>query len=95
MLVYGPYRALPPGRWRVEVDISISGVGALPELRFEWGTPTEGDMIEPRLDQSGTYRITMEREWLEVAPAEFRIILARAVFDAYLTVSKCRVVYLG
>ena len=95
MLVYGPYRALPPGRWRVEVDISISGVGALPELRFEWGTPTEGDMIEPRLDQSGTYRITMEREWLEVAPAAFRIILARAVFDAYLTVSKCRVVYLG
>lgn len=95
MLVYGPYRALPPGRWRVETEISISGAGALPDIRFEWGSPTEGDMIEPHMDRSGMYRIAIEREWREVAPAEFRIILARPVFHASLTVSKCRVIYLG
>lgn len=95
MLVYGPYRALPRGRWKVETEIMISCTGALPDLRFEWGTPTEGDILHPQIDRPGKYRVAIEHDWLEVAPAEFRVILVRPVFHASIAVTKCRVIYLG
>ena len=75
-LVWGPYIHLPAGVWRVTARFSVENGAEAHQFRAEWGTP------EPTLYSShafrpgreGIFEIVIEYKWLDVAPAEFRMI---------------------
>ena len=73
--MYGPYIALPPGRWRAKAVISLDAGAERHRLRIEWGTSTLYGTLFPVFKQPGRYEIVMEYDWLTSQPADFRVIL--------------------
>lgn len=93
-LVYGPYLALPSGRWKAVVRFSIDAGGAKQPLRFDWGLA--GDFVSQTVTPGapGVYEIELEQSHdpatTSIATSvadlwQFRIIVMQGVFDGFMT----------
>lgn len=85
-LVYGPYLALPPGRWKAVMRFSLDEEAATNELRFDWGHA--GDFISQTVTAGapGIYEIEMVHAIMGPAEAwQFRILLMQGAFDGRMT----------
>lgn len=74
-LMYGPYMALPPGRWQAKAVISLDAGAEKHRFRIEWGTSTLYKTLFPVFERPGVYEIVMEYDWVTSQPADFRIIM--------------------
>jgi hypothetical protein len=84
-LFYGPYLALPPGRWNIVIRFAVDDFAAGHELRFDWGLA--GDFISqtesPRT--GGVYEVEMTHNVTEVGPWQFRVLLMEGAFEGRMT----------
>ena len=84
ILVYGPYFALPPGRWRVRVRFAVDQEAGRREFRMDWGAPSGFTSVPLKLHKGGVYEVEAEHDWLQSEPAELRIVLMEGVIDGRL-----------
>lgn len=84
-LLYGPYLALPPGRWKANVRFAIDNDAAGRELRFDWGLG--GDFVSHTElpGTGGVYEVEVHHTVDEVGPWQFRVLLMEGAFDGRLT----------
>lgn len=74
LLLNGPNIFLPAGAWRFQAEISIDPPGKT-ELLVEWGHGYEVASLVTPIDIAGRYELSLEKQWTEVQPADFRISL--------------------
>jgi len=84
-LVYGPYMAMPKGRWQADVRFSVDDDACQRTFRIDWGGVTEFASHTFRPPQSGVYEISLEHEWTGTAPAEIRFVLLEGSFSGIAT----------
>lgn len=95
ILVYGPYLALPPGKWGIQVELAVDPSAARHELRLDWGTPTEFISTTLRCNQGGVYGVEMEHSWSLAGPAELRLLLMEGAFDGMVKFFGATLIRLG
>ncbi len=76
-LVYGPYFALTPGRWRGTAKFAVDQHAAQLRYRTEWGTLANHAVETFTPGRSGVFEIATECDFSETAPAELRVIQAQ------------------
>lgn len=81
ILVYGPYLALPRGRWRIRVKIALDEEAAKREFRLDWGTPVDFSSKALNFKRGGIYAVEIEHAWSHSEPAELRLLLMEGAFD--------------
>lgn len=74
LLLNGPNIFLPPGYWRFSAMLSIQPPGRT-ELLVEWGHGHDVVSLTTPIGLAGRYELTLEKQWTEVQPADFRISL--------------------
>lgn len=84
-LLYGPYLALPAGRWKSTMRFSIDQDGATHELRFDWGLDTDFVSKSVTPGHSGIYEIEIEHTVAELGLWQFRILVMQGVFEGHMT----------
>ena len=84
-LVYGPYMAMPKGRWQANIRFSVDDDACHRNFRIDWGGVTEFTSHTFRPERSGVYEISLEHEWTETAPAEIRFVLLEGSFSGIAT----------
>lgn len=84
-LLYGPFIALPPGRWGATMRFAIDESAAGHELRFDWGPG--GDFVSQSAVPAagGIYEIELEHTVSEVGSWQFRILLMEGAFEGQMT----------
>lgn len=87
ILVHGPGFVLPPGRWRIELRFEIDTEGRATHLRFDWGAGLNAVTHQQVIEAAGQYVVELVYEWTEIAPAEMRIWVERAVLHGRLSVT--------
>lgn len=80
MLIWGPYVALPAGRWRAVVRFGVDTLAARHQFRIDWGTRTActSEYVTP--GQPGMYEIHLEWLFTAADAAEIRLILTEGSF---------------
>jgi hypothetical protein len=80
ILVWGPYLAMPPGRWRAIIRFAVDLDAARHTYRLDWGTQSDcvSAYVTPKVP--GVYEAELEWEFSEPAPAEIRLILTEGSF---------------
>ena len=80
MLLFGPYLALPPGRWRARMRFGFDENAAGHQYRVDWGTRTAciSEYVTP--GAPGIYEIDLDFEWTESDASEIRLILTEGSF---------------
>lgn len=84
-LVYGPYMAMPKGKWQADIRFSVDEDACQRTYRIDWGGVTEFASHTFRPPQSGIYEISLEHEWTETASAEVRFVLLEGSFSGIAT----------
>jgi hypothetical protein len=84
-LLYGPYLALPPGRWRVNVRFAIDDDAAGHEMRFDWGPGSDFISQSETPNAGGVYEVEVDHTVDEVGAWQFRILLMEGAFEGRLT----------
>lgn len=95
ILQHGPYVILTPGVWEITVQFAVAVNSSAIDLRFEWGTGADADVISHSVKTSGLYQVILSKTWAETAPVELRIWLDRAIFDGGFELKLCSVQFLG
>lgn len=80
-LISGPHIGLPAGRWRVDLRFTVDPERAHAPLLFEWGSGSEFSRVMTEVRHPGTYAASLDRIWLEPAPAQLRIWPGHPVFQ--------------
>lgn len=95
VLQHGPYIILTPGVWEITVQFAVGVNSTAIDLRFEWGTGADADVVSHSIKTSGLYEVVLSKTWAETAPVELRIWLDRAIFDGGFELKLCSVQFLG
>lgn len=74
LLLNGPNIFLPPGYWRFSAELSIQPPGRT-ELLVEWGYGHDVVSLTTPIGLAGRYEFSLEKQWTDVQPADFRISL--------------------
>ena len=74
LLLNGPNIFLPPGNWAFQAEISIDPPGRT-EILVEWGHGHDVASLVAPISMAGRYELSLEKEWTDVQPADFRISL--------------------
>ncbi len=83
-LVFGPFLALPPGRWKAIMRFAIDEPATQYPFRFDWGLAT--DYVEETVTpvEPGVYEIELEHAVEELGYWQFRVVLSQGAFDGKL-----------
>lgn len=81
ILIYGPYLALPSGRWRTSIRFAVDQQAAKRAFRIDWGTQTAFVSAHVTPLEAGVYEVDLEHDWPEAALAEIRVVLLEGAFD--------------
>lgn len=84
ILVYGPYLALPKGRWRVRARFAADDAASRHEFRLDWGTPTDFTSLPVNLSKGGVYEGELDHVWSQSEAAELRLLLMEGAFEGRL-----------
>jgi hypothetical protein len=84
-LLYGPFIALPPGRWGAKMRFAIDDDAAGHELRFDWGPGSDFVSQAAVLAAGGVYEIEVEHAVSDVGSWQFRILLMEGAFEGRMT----------
>lgn len=95
ILVYGPYLALPPGRWRARVRFLVDATAANKEFRLDWGAPHDFVSLPVTPPHAGVFEMDLERDWPTVDLGEVRLWLMEGAFDGVLHFLGAEVTYVG
>lgn len=80
LLFNGPNIFLPPGVWRFTAQLTINPPGST-ELLIEWGHGYDVSDYTAPITKPGRYEISLEKKWLDVNPADFRVSLMIPALD--------------
>lgn len=94
-LVFGPYVALPAGRWRATYRLTFDEKGSRLPFRLNWGRVEHFASEDFVPGRAGVFEIIQEFTWTELDPAEIRIIQLEGVFDGRMIFSGVEVSRVG
>jgi hypothetical protein len=80
-LVFGPFRALAPGRWRASVVLRVSAAAAGRPLAVDFGAEPNFVLDTLPFGAPGLHRIDLENTFTENDHAQFRLWVKRAAFE--------------
>lgn len=80
LLFNGPNIFLPPGMWRFTAQMTINPPGNT-ELLVEWGHGYDVSDYTAPITKPGRYEISLEKKWLDIHPADFRVSLMIPALD--------------
>jgi hypothetical protein len=95
ILVYGPYLALPPGRWRTKIRFLVDATAATKEFRLDWGSPHDFASVSVAPPHAGVFEVELEHDWHTVDFAEIRLWLMEGAFDGVLHFLGADVTFVG
>jgi capsular polysaccharide transport system ATP-binding protein len=84
ILVFGPYAAVPPGRWRLTARFELDRHAATGPFLLEFGQGANLAGAELNPAGEGLYEISIEQTLSGKTPAEMRLWLARPRFHGAL-----------
>lgn len=85
-LLYGPYLALPIGRWKAVMRFGIDADGASHELRFDWGVASDFVAQAETPGRPGVYEIALTHSVTTCDDLwQFRILVLQGVFEGRMT----------
>lgn len=77
-LVWGPYVALPAGRWRVTSRLFFDRWACRHRFRFEFGSSKDAVHHEFTPGREGLYELSLEHAWANPLKAEVRVIMVES-----------------
>lgn len=80
-LVFGPYIAMPIGRWTARARFSINEEGIGRQFRLDWGTQSEWSEQMFKTDRPGIFEMELTYEWKAPAPSEIRMVIMEGCFS--------------
>jgi hypothetical protein len=96
ILAFGPFLALPPGRWRAALRLSLNGEAAARAYVVDFGA---GDASVARNEVwpagGGRYELPVEGAWATVTLAQVRLWLMTPAFDGEMRIEGASVTWLG
>ena len=95
ILVYGPYLAMPPGRWQARIRFLVNATAAGKEFRLDWGSPSDFATLLMTPPHSGVFEVDLEHDWPAVDLGEIRLWLMEGAFDGVLHFQGANVTFLG
>lgn len=95
ILVYGPYLALPPGRWRIRIRFLVDATAATKEFRLDWGSSHDFASVSVTPPHAGVFEAELEHDWHTVDFAEIRLWLMEGAFDGVLHFLGTNVTFVG
>lgn len=84
ILIYGPYLALPPGRWRTRVRFLVDAAAASKEFRIDWGSSKDFSSLSISPPHAGVFEAELDHDWHAADVGEIRFWLMEGAFDGIL-----------
>lgn len=80
-LIFGPYVAMPAGRWKAVIRLGFDQTAARYQYRADWGEQETYDSHIFRPLREGVYDLEMEFEWSKPSACEMRLLVLEGAFD--------------
>ncbi|MGI4817607.1 MAG: hypothetical protein ACRYFE_03730 [Janthinobacterium lividum] len=84
ILIWGPYVALPKGRWRVRTKLSFDRRATSYNFAVEFGSAAKFERLDFRPEKAGLYEVELEFGFDGKKRAELRVIIDQGVVGGQL-----------
>ncbi|WGM46448.1 hypothetical protein KOAAANKH_01316 [Brevundimonas sp. NIBR10] len=91
IIVNGPHIYLTPGLWRVTFEISVDPEGGVATLSFDWAHGDNKVTCNAVINESGRYKVELERRWTVAGPAQVIAIVKQPLFQGRFEMHDCKV----